>query len=125
MLDLEAKNQELRNVLDRNANQTSNVQDSADRKLPINVANTNDSRANFTAEDESSNDSCLILKVNPEEEYATMLSMNDETIKTEENETDFKNKRLLDDSFKNVPPKKQKRLNVSQELMEKKDGEKE
>lgn len=123
--DLEARNQELRSLLDSNINKISGAQNSTDTKVSLNVDHSNDSHANFVAEDESSNDSsCLILKVNPEEEYATMLSINDRMIKSEENETDFKIKRSHDDSFKNVPLKKQKRLNICQNHGEK-DGKKE
>ncbi|XP_065220668.1 pre-mRNA-splicing regulator WTAP isoform X2 [Planococcus citri] len=70
----------------------------------------------FNQEDESSNDSaCLILKVNPEEEYDTMLNIDE--IK-QESESDYKNKRNADD-VKTVPLKKQKRMNLSPEYQEK------
>lgn len=121
---LETKNQELCSLLDNNrvhcaeANGINNSQH--------NLQNVTNSHSTFI-EDESSNDSsCLILKVNPEEEYATMLNIDDESGKNNENEeSDYKSKRTLDESFKNVPPKKQKRINMNQEFVKTKDGDRE
>lgn len=110
IIDLNAKNQELRNLLNG-----IDLKDNDNEKKPK-------IEQSFGHEDESSNDStCLILKVNPEEEYATMLNIDDVGIKKENNDNaDFKNKRTAEDNFqKNVPSKKQKRIIASPDGKEK------
>ncbi|KAK7575935.1 hypothetical protein V9T40_012221 [Parthenolecanium corni] len=110
---LEAKNLELFNILDTSKN--VKIEENGDE----NDRSRDQKPSNF---DESSNDSSyLILEVNPEgEEYANMLKNADEESgkATESEDTDYKNKRSHDGSSKIVPPKKQKRTNVSQEITE-------
>ncbi|XP_065220667.1 pre-mRNA-splicing regulator female-lethal(2)D isoform X1 [Planococcus citri] len=101
--DLNSKNIELKNLLNGNVSENDTEKKSKTEQ-------------SFNQEDESSNDSaCLILKVNPEEEYDTMLNIDE--IK-QESESDYKNKRNADD-VKTVPLKKQKRMNLSPEYQEK------
>lgn len=103
IIDLDSKNQELRNLLN------GNVPENDTDKKPK-------TEESFDQADDSSNDStCLILKVNPEEEYDTMLNIDD--VK-QENDSDYKSKRNAED-FKAVPLKKQKRMNLSPEHQEK------
>lgn len=114
--DLTAKNEELTNVSNNgNVSKVTESGDLNDTSLAANTTGTND-MSTFNPEDESSNDStCLILKVNPEEEYATMLNIAEDGEKQTENDSpNFKSKRGAEESFKNVPPKKQKRLIAGQ-----------
>lgn len=111
--DLEAKNREFRKLTDdRSPAQEKDVTEgnttTADEDSKADVDKSKDLNAKFNNEDESSNDSsCLILKVNPEEEYESMF--NDELAKTDEKQIESKSKRgNSDDCFKEVHSKKQK-----------------
>jgi hypothetical protein len=113
--DLEARNEQFRKLTDdpsstRERDAVKGDTTTLDVDRITNVDKRNDSIINFNAEDESSNDSsCLILKVNPEEEYESMF--NDEITKTEENELESKPKRgVVDDGSEEILSKKPRRL---------------
>ena len=113
--DLEARNQEPCKTTD-DSSPTAREKDVVDDDnatveddVKVKVEKISDAKTNFNVEDESSNDSsCLILKVNPEEEYESMF--NDELNKSEEYQRDTKTKRnVAGDCFKETPAKKPKR----------------
>ncbi len=120
---LEAKNQELCDLIDNSRTQSTETNGTT-AKSQGNADNV--TKPSTFNDDESSNDSSyLILEVNPEgEEYATMLTADEDAGKAHENEElDYKNKRMLEESSKNVPPKKQKR--ITQEFADTKDSKRE
>lgn len=106
---LEAKNQELCAWSCTNGNQ--NIKSETNLVSGEKSSCGDEHGEAVPAPDESSNDSYLILEANPEnEEYATMLSIDEELNKNNDNEDAVsKSKRVIDDSSKNVPLKKQKR----------------
>lgn len=104
------KSKEKNNELSLKVQDLKNVLNGKDHKDMDNEKNPK-IESSFNQEDESSNDStCLILKVNPEEEYATMLNIDDIKTENEDINSDFKSKRSADDNVKVIPPKKQKRI---------------